>query len=185
MSVTGTSRAETPVLSRARAGGFTLLEILVVVVIVGVLATLATLSVGRRSLEGRLDDEARRLHELMQLAGDEAVLQGMELGFAQTADGYAFLVMREGKWQPLEDAGPLRGRPVSRPLYLQLRVDGRPVAPLRLDDAKEELKPQVLLLSSGDATEFTLDLRAEQHAAFWRLQGDVLGHLRIERREAS
>lgn len=165
-------------------GGFTLIEVLVVVVIIGVMATLAVLSVGGRSIEGRLADEARRLHELMLLAGDEAVLQGMELGFVQTPEGYEFLVLRDGKWQPLEDGGPLRSRAVSRPFYLQLRVEGRPVAPRR-DDDREELKPQVLLLSSGDATEFTLDLRAEQYPPFWRLQGDVLGHLKLERRESS
>jgi hypothetical protein len=102
----------------------------------------------------------------------------------QTAEGYEFLVLRDGKWQPLEDGGPLRSRSVSRPFYLQLRVEGRAVAPLR-PDAREELKPQILLLSSGDATEFTLDLRAEQYPPFWRLQGDVLGHLKLERKESS
>jgi hypothetical protein len=108
----------------------------------------------------------------------------MELGFVQTAEGYGFLVLRDGKWQPLEDGGPLRSRAVSRPFYLQLRVEGRPVVPLR-PDAREEPKPHVLLLSSGDATEFALDVRAEQYPSFWRLQGDVLGHLKLERKEAS
>lgn len=166
--------------------GFTLIEVLVVVVIIGIMATLAVLSVSGRSIEGRLADEARRLHELMLLAGDEAVLQGMELGFVQTAEGYEFLVLRDGKWLPLEDGGPLRSRAVDRPFYLQLRVEGRTVTPLRTGgDKPEELKPQVLLLSSGDATEFVLDLRAEQYQPFWRLQGDVLGHLKLERRETA
>jgi len=173
------------VLSRARAGGFTLIEVLVVVVIIGIMATLAVLSVSGRSIEGRLADEARRLHELMLLAADEAVLQGMELGFLQTVEGYSFLVLRDGKWQPLDDAGPLRGRAVNRPFYVQLRVEGRPVKPAPPDDAGAELKPQVLLLSSGDATEFTLDLRAEQYGPYWRLQGDVLGHLKLERKESA
>jgi general secretion pathway protein H len=171
--------------ARHRAGGFTLLEILVVVLIIGIMATLALLAIGNRSLDDRLHAEARRLHELMRLAADEAVLQGVELGFVQTPDGYGFLVLSGGRWQPLEGAGPLRPRPLAQPLFLELQVDGRPVAPLRLDDERQEPRPQVLLLSSGDATEFTLDLRAPQFAPFYRLQGDVLGQLKLERKEGA
>jgi general secretion pathway protein H len=167
------------------ARGFTLLEILVVVVIIGVLATLAVLSIGNRSIEDRMANEARRLDELLLLAADEAVLQGAELGFVQTTEGYGFLVLKDGKWIPLEEGNPLRARALAPPMFLQLQIDGRRVKPVRLDDPKQELKPQVLLLSSGDATEFTLDLRAEQYRPYWRLQGDVLGHLKMERREAS
>ncbi len=165
--------------------GFTLLEILVVVVIIGIMATLAVLSIGSRSLDDRMAVEARRLQELFALAGDEAVLQGVELGFIQTPEGYAFLMLTDGKWVPIEDAGPLRSRALAEPFYLQLQIDGRPVAPARTDDATQELKPQILLLSSGDATEFVLDLRAQQFDPYYRLQGDVLGQLTLDRKGAS
>jgi type II secretion system protein H len=169
------------------ARGFTLLEVLVVVVIIGVMATLAVLSIGSRTLDDRMAAEARRLQELFALAADEAVLQGVELGFVQTPDGYAFLTLKDGKWIPLEEAGPLRARSVAPPLYLQLQIDGRRVQPVKTDDPddKVELKPQVVLLSSGDATEFVLDLRAEQYDPWYRLQGDVLGRLKLERKESS
>jgi general secretion pathway protein H len=167
------------------ARGFTLLEILVVVVIIGVLATLAVLSIGSRSLDDRLAVEARRLHELLLLAADEAVLQGTELGFMQTPGGYQFLALRDGQWLALDDSSPLRARPLAPPLYLELRVDGRRASAQRADPEGGALKPQVLLLSSGDATEFTLDLRAQEYVPFYRVQGDVLGQMKLERKEPS
>jgi general secretion pathway protein H len=164
---------------RGTIRGFTLVEILVVIVIVGVIISFAVLSIGGRAVDERLDNEARRLRELITLAADEAVLQGTELGFVQTAEGYAFLALREGKWGYAAAEGPMR------PRLLELRVDGRPVAPLPLDDERVELKPQVLLLSSGEATEFSLDLRAHQHPAYYRLQGDPLGRVTLERKDAA
>ncbi|MGQ0587865.1 MAG: type II secretion system minor pseudopilin GspH [Gammaproteobacteria bacterium] len=168
-----------------RAGGFTLIEILVVVVIIGVMATLAVLSIGSRTLDDRMALEARRLHELLALAADEAVLQGIELGFVQTADGYEFLVLKDGHWAALENPGPLRRRAVNEPFYLQLQIDGRRVAPVASGDSKAEPVPQVILLSSGDATEFVLDLRARQFRPFYRLHGDALGRVTLDRKEAS
>lgn len=170
---------------RSRARGFTLLEILVVLVIVGVIASFAIVSIGSRALDDRLDTEARRLHELLALAADEAVLQGTELGFVQTDGGYAFLTLKDGAWLPLDDSGALRGRLLAEPLYLQLRIEGRPVKPVPLDAPAQELKPQVLLLSSGEATEFSLDVRAREFAPHYRLEGDVLGRVKLERRETA
>lgn len=169
---------------RRGGAGFTLLEILVIVAIIAVLASFAVLSIGGRALDDRLATEARRLRELMALAADEAVLQGAELGFIQTVEGYAFLALKDGRWLPLEDAGSLRGRELREPFYLELRVEGRPVKPLTREQATQEaLKPQVLLLSSGETTAFTLDLRAQEYAPHYRLEGDALGRLKLERRD--
>lgn len=167
------------------AAGFTLLEILVVVVIIGVVATFAVLSIGSRTLDDRLDVEARRLQELIALAAEEAVLQGTEIGFLQTAEGYAFMVLKDGAWSIPDDAGPLRGRVLVEPFYLQLRVEGRPVTPAEPDGEDAKLEPQVLLLSSGEATAFTLEVRAREFGPWFTIEGDALGRMKLERREPS
>jgi len=171
---------------RCASPGFTLIEIMVVVVIIGIMVTFAVLSIGSRGLDERLSLEARRLQELISLASDQAVLQGVELGFVQTETGYEFLELKDGKWIPAGD-GPLRSRDMPEPLFISLTVEGRRVAPIKTGEAadpKTELKPQVLLLSSGEGSEFVLDVRAQQYAPHFVLQGDVLGRLKMERKDS-
>lgn len=163
--------------------GFTLLEILIVVLLMGLMATFAVLSIGSRALDDRLDTEARRLNELMSLAADEAVLQGVELGFIHTPDGYAFLILKDGEWIPVPDFDSLRPRTLSEPFYLELRVEDRPVPPRNLDDEDEKLKPQVMLLSSGESTGFSLRVRARDFSVYFQLDGDAMGRLNLERKE--
>lgn len=177
----------------SRIRGFTLLEVLVVVVIIGIVASFAVLAIGNRSLDDRLGLEARRLEELIRYAADEAVLQGAELGFARTTEGYAFFSLREEqteqglvrRWVPMDAGTPLRPR-LLEPVYrLELRVDGRPVGPLQPPEPGSELKPQVLLMSSGETSEFELSLQALNHPVRYRLKGDMAGTLELTRQDAA
>lgn len=168
--------------SHAPARGFTLLEILVVVLIVGIIAAFAVIGIGGRSIDDRLDLEARRLNELLALAAEEAVLQGAEYGFRVTTEGYEFVRLNpgDGSWAPF-DEGVLRPRGLDEPFYLELSVDGRRAAPADPDATDPPPVPQVLLLSSGEVTAFSLTVRARSHPAWFTLDGDVLGRLKLER----
>lgn len=192
--------------------GFTLLEILVVMVVIGVLATLVSLSVSGRAVDDRMQAESRRLEHLLRLASDEAQAKGVELGFRQTVEGFEFLTpdTSSGRWTVLQD-GLFRPRQVEEPFYLELRVDGRVVKPAPVfkppteaqreqateSDAADaadaasrrkdenELEPQVLILSSGEITAFTLDLRLRNQPLYYRVEGNTLGELssaRVEER---
>jgi type II secretion system protein H len=46
---------------------------------------------------------------------------------------------------------------------------------------KDPLKPQVMLLSSGEMTAFALDLKSPDLAFYYHLEGDETGHLKLQR----
>ena len=165
---------------RAGSSGFTLLEILVVVVIIGILVTFATLSIGNRALDDRMEMESARLEQTLRLAAEEAETKGIELGFRYTNSGYGFYVTgKDGKWVPYADAGQLRPRELAEPFYLELHVEGRAVAPAQdaasTNDKAPKIEPQILLLSSGEMTASTLDLKAEHYAPYYHIDADTLG----------
>lgn len=168
----------TPASARA-AAGFTLIEVLVVVLIIGVIVTFAALSLGSRTLEDQLETEAKRLQQLISIAGEEAEVQGLDLGWRYTDRGYQFLTLdQEGHWVPWP-SGALRARELPQPLYLDLNIEGRTVAPS--SPADKEVEPQILILSSGETTAFRLDLHAQDYEPYVRLEGDALGRLKTER----
>lgn len=181
--------------------GFTLLELMVVILIVGVMVTFASLSIGSRVNEDKLENEARRAEAILKLASEEAEAKGVEIGLRFTEGGYRLLTLDSSrKWQDYEPSGPLRRRSFQLPFMLDLRVDGRPVRlPPELtpeqeqelaesavlksgrDNDAQNLTPQVMLLSSGEITPFTLQLTAPGLTAAYRIEGDVLGRVKLTR----
>lgn len=182
---------------RARSSGFTLVEILVVVVIVGIMLTFATLAIdsaGDRAVEDKLMTEADRVEQLFKLAQEEAELKGYEIGFLYAARGYAFVVIgEEGRWVAINE-GPLRPRAIPDPLEFALRVEERPVPPAQAlpeptsedDDKKSDpdapkIEPQLLILSSGELTPFSLDISTPVLPVRYRITATLLGALSRER----
>jgi len=162
----------------ARSAGFTLLELLVVITIIGILATFATLSIGNRALDDRLEVESQRLEQVLKLAAEEAETKGLEIGFRYTQQQYEFLsIGKDGNWAPYSASGPLRPRAIPEPFYLELRVEDRPTPPASVATTGKSTKiePQILLLSSGEATAFSMDIKAQDYAPFYRIAVDALG----------
>jgi len=104
--------------------GFTLLELLAVIVIIGIIISFASLSIGQNSSR-IVQDEAERLHGLIQLAGEEAVLQGRELALEFDHDRYRFLELGKEDWQPVEEDDLLRERPLPEAVELELFLEVR------------------------------------------------------------
>lgn len=186
-----------------RQAGFTLLEIMVVILIVGIMVTFASLSIGNRALEDTLETEAKRTLAIIELAEDEAEAKGVDIGLRFTTDGYQLLtVNNKKKWADYESSGPLRPRVLHEAVSMEVRVEGREIslpdseqiAAEEADSSKREgesgkgsskrkkaSEPQVLLLSSGEATPFVISLSAPGLKLHYEVSGDELGHITLKR----
>ncbi|WP_321785828.1 GspH/FimT family pseudopilin [Paraburkholderia sp. J94] len=88
--------------SRARAAGFTLLEMLVVLMIAGLLVSLASISLTRNPRTD-LNEEAQRVALLLESAGDEAQVRAQPIAWQPLSGGFRFDVRTEDGWRPLRD----------------------------------------------------------------------------------
>jgi general secretion pathway protein H len=135
-----------------RAGGFTLVEIMVVMVIIGI--TLGMVSINAiPSPRQDLQKEAQRLALLLQLARDEAIVRNRQVAFEATPERYRFMVRTETGWVPVTQDDLLRERPF-RNAPVRLLLD--PPVPgvgesMRVTFGREPVdKPFVLTLASGN-----------------------------------
>jgi len=137
--------------------GFTLVEILVVMVIIGITLGMASLN-AIPSPRQDLDNEAKRLTLLLQLARDEAIVRNREVAFEATPEHYRFMVRNETGWMAMNQDDLLRERPF-RNAPLRLLLDP-PVAAngnlgsgdlLRITFGREPVhKPFRLTLATGN-----------------------------------
>ncbi|MGM0593465.1 MAG: type II secretion system minor pseudopilin GspH [Pseudomonadota bacterium] len=145
--------------TRRRQCGFTLLELLVVLVLVGIILGVAVLSLGDGGRGERIREEATRLAALLELAGEEAVLNTTPYGLALREQGYRFMFHRDGQWQPLEGDTLLKPRSWPVGIEVALFIDGHEVS-LEEPESEEEKEPRpaLVLYPDGERSPFELEL---------------------------
>lgn len=93
----------------ARAGGYTLVELLVVLVVIGIMLGLVSLSL-RDDRQARLARDVERLEALFALAAEEAQLSSRAIAWRGDARGYAFFQQDRNGWVPMADDAEFRER---------------------------------------------------------------------------
>ena len=131
---------------------------MVVVVVIGLLVGIFTLSIGAFSTDdGR--EEMRRLQTLLQMASEEATMQGRDLGLQFYQSGYEFAARlprtnKDGvqvwEWTPLDDDRLLRPRDLGENFRLELELEDKEITLPYERESIKDYEPQVFLLSSGD-----------------------------------
>ncbi|MFD2231748.1 type II secretion system minor pseudopilin GspH [Alkalimarinus sediminis] len=153
-----------PTVITKRHQGFTLIEILVVMVLLGLLTGVAVFTLGSGKQQRELANESQRLHALLRMASEEAILSNTEIGFSITEDGYEFLQYddKELTWSN-SSVAVLKSREFPEWVAVEFQRDGENLTILGREE--EELKkPDMMLLSSGEVTPFTIRLQVEKNS---------------------
>ncbi len=196
-SATGTPRSKTrlaTVTPAQRSGGFTLIEILVVIIVVAILVSVALISSGTLRDDRDLQVEATRIAALLELALDEATLQGREFGIELMLGGYRFVEYDTlaGVWVEIPGDDMLRIRDLPEELELELYLEGKRVLlddePAEFDDPDEmqlsrvgtRYSPHLLIYSSGDVTPFELHVIRDHDDQRRSIHVDTLGNVRFD-----
>ena len=152
--------------------GFTLIELLVTLVIISIIISMATLSLGNNEAR-QVQDTAGTLTALIELAKEEALFNGQEMGVAFWQGGYVFYRQENLQWVPIVDDNEFRPRDLPEGLWITVYLNG-----LDVDlpgNPEQRKRPQVYIMSSGEITPFEAKIGADNTQV--TLKADALGNL--------
>lgn len=173
--------------------GFTLIEIMVVVIIVATVVSIALLSVGVVGEDNELDKERRRLATLIEMAQDDAMMQGREFGIELMRTSYRFVefdpLTRQWAQVPFDDLYRLRFLPdgVEFALYIDDKLIPLEEDPQVLEDESDSIissrtkpyLPHLFVFASGESSVYEIRLRRPLTDHEVIMRGDVLGQIRF------
>ncbi len=140
-------------------------------VLLGLVVGIAVTTVGSGNQQKELQNEVNRLHAVLRMASEEAIFSNTEIGVLVDNEHYEFLVYDEEKrqWKNAEQAF-LRSYKLPEWVTVDFLREGRERKMLgdetgdsSLSEGKS-LKPQFMLLSSGEVTGFRIGLQIDADA---------------------
>lgn len=170
ISATGTSIPERGFRHRARQGGFSLFELLVVVAIVAITVSLVQLAPGLSDETRDLKRVGKDLGKLFRLLSQEAVFEGRNYGIAVRENGFIVMEYAEDKWVPAADKffGKIK---MTESQQSKLIMENQTI------DLSEttEPTPHIWIQSSGEMTPFEWYIEDKLTKSGIVLQGNLLG----------
>ncbi|MEM9172325.1 MAG: type II secretion system minor pseudopilin GspH [Pseudomonadota bacterium] len=183
---------------RARQAGFSLFELMVVTIIIALSSAAVMFSLGFQRRTPELEQLVNELASTIELARDEAALQGRNFGLRFYPDGYEIFDLEpdSGAWLTISDDELLAPTQFAEDVIPTLFVEEREI-PLEFpeDDENDDEPqydgfgnlietatevPQVVVLASGEVTPFVFEVMlygdADQH---WSLSADFLGAMEL------
>lgn len=141
-----------------------------VLVVLGLIAGIGVANLGGGNLQRELLNEANRMHALLRLGAEEAIVSNNEIGVYLDKEQYSFVVYdeAEGQWTPT-DVEFLKARPLPEWAQLDFQRVGKKrelPKPEKKDDRDPSTDdasrpPDLMLLSSGEVTEFVIGLEIQ------------------------
>lgn len=175
--------------SLRRERGFTLIEILVVVIIIATISGIALMSMNLVGDDRELDTERKRLAALIEVAQDEATMQGREFGLELMRSTYRFVEFDPYtfRWSEILGDDLFRLRHLPEGMEFELYVEDKRVVldidPMEFEDPEDEdisatsesYAPHVFVFSSGESTSYEIRFKRTHNDQQLVMRGDILG----------
>lgn len=167
---------------RPVAGGFTLLELLVVMIIFAILTGTVVLGFTGADEEQELHGMAQRIGARLELARQYSLQRNREWGVFVESDNYRFSEMdsRQGQW--IEQAyRPFAADGANPRISFRVEVEGFDREQFGVSD--KDL-PDIIVFSSGEVTPFKWYLDPAWDAPAWVVSSDGLSESVVDRDRA-
>lgn len=179
--------------NRSFQPGFTLIELLVVIVVMAIIVSIGLLSLGVLGDDRQLRREAFRIGSLLEVAQDEAVMQGREFGLEVMLSSYRFVEFDpyQLRWAEVATEDVFRARELPEGMEFDLLLENKSVL-LDIDaevltepdekeksNSKNDFAPHILIFSSGDSTPFELRIVDRERDYTVILTGDLVGSIEV------
>lgn len=171
--------------------GFTLIEILVVVIIIAVISSVSLMSMNLIGDDRELVTERKRLASLIEVAQDEAMMQGRELGLELMTSMYRFVEYDPygRRWNEIVGDDLFRPRQLPEGMEFELFLEDKRIVlendPQEFGDPdKPDMSltannyiPHIFVFSSGESTPYEIHLRRPLNDQQLSMRGNLLGEV--------